>query len=94
MTDLEFDNDGSRTPKKGKEESLPRRKDSRRLFRDVASLEASDASLGDARRVFPEEASVSGGENSRNSEDEALSRLEDAFLVFRALCKLAKKPAT
>ena len=96
VTDLEFDNDGDATPakeRKGKE-SLPRAEETRDVSSETSRVsEASDASLGDARRVFPEEASVSGGENSRNSEDEALSQLEeDAFLVFRALCKLAKKP--
>jgi len=95
VTDLEFDNDGDATPakeRKGKE-SLPRAEETRDGEETSRTEEASDASLGDARRVFPEEASVSGGENSRNSEDEAFSQLEeDAFLVFRALCKLAKKP--
>ena len=83
VTEREFDNDGDATPAK-----------QRRGTVDVEKDSASDVKASSGRRAASGTAeAVSSEESGETAEDETFHALEeDAFLVFRALCKLAKKP--
>ena len=102
VTERAFDDDGDATPaKRGRGTAGFGGKDS--AAADSASDDVSSAGRRSASGNFPEESSSeeasasaedgASAEVSTADEDEGFVALEeDAFLVFRALCKLAKKP--